>query len=174
MLDMELGEPDDNVAEVPSGGSQPNTPSKEGGKAKNKPRKKRHRQSTSNNAQNLTVTTTSPATKKPCFSDKDFPPLGNNAKNSHNKENLDGGSVVKDKVTGSTAGKVKLTPVSNNAVSLTPVSSDGQTGPSRIVMIKGAPSSVTASGQKSPVCPLSSITISKASCCYYIGSGFNE
>ena len=147
---MELGDSEVQTVDVPSEGSQPSMPNKETWKAKSKPRKKRHHQANSNHAQNLAVISTSPATKKPCFSDSDFPPLGNNAKNAQQKGTLDG---IKEKTSGSTTGAVKITPVSNTAVSLTPVSSDGQTGPSRIVMIKGAPSGATTSGKESKLTP---------------------
>ena len=78
----------------------------------------------------LTATTTSPATKKPCFSEADFRPLGNNAKNSQqiateNKENVPQPTMTEVKVVeGLTQAKL--------------VKTTGRAGnPAKIVMIKG-------------------------------------
>ena len=87
----------------------------------------------------LTATTTSPATKKPCFSEADFRPLGNNAKNSQqiateNKENVPQPTMTEVKVVeGLTQAKL--------------VKTTGRAGnPGKIVMIKGSlPTSSSAS-----------------------------
>ena len=95
-----------------------------------------------NNAKNmghLTVTTTSPAMKKPCFSEADFPPLGNNAKNSQriateNKENVPQPTRTEVKcIEGPTQAKLAKT--------------TGRAGnPAKIVVIKGSlPSSSSTS-----------------------------
>ena len=113
MLDMELGDSEVGNPRYAPGESLPSTPLKDGEQPKNKAKlkrsNKRHRQGNGgnmNNAKNmghLTATTTSPATKKPCFSEADFPPLGNNAKNSQriateNKENVPQPTMTKVKV----------------------------------------------------------------------------
>ena len=146
---MELGDLEEGNPGCAPGESLPSTPLKDGEQPKNKAKpkrtNKRHRQGNGgnmNNAKNmghLTVTTTSPAMKKPCFSEADFPPLGNNAKNSQriateNKENVPQPTRTEVKcIEGPTQAKLAKT--------------TGRAGnPAKIVVIKGSlPSSSSAS-----------------------------
>ena len=112
-----------------------------------------------NNAKNmghLTVTTTSPVMKKPCFSEADFPPLGNNAKNSQriateNKENVPQPTMTEVKVVeGLTQAKL--------------VKTTGRAGnPANIVVIKGSlPTSSSASTTSTTTATLSNSQSAKS------------